>query len=246
MNIRKSIVTAAIAAFIGFTCGSVTYGASKNLATGYRVADQMSLENMCSKLYGAAGDTDSLELGNGDAQELVNYIWYEYGLGSQPDVNDIRDYSGNIRISYSQQTRQALETHRQADAWIASRVSGLTPDLETVKQLFVDIVNNVNYDYTYINNTAYSAIFRKSSTCNGISHLFKRELELLDIESYYVLGYASDGGFHAWNAFVLDGQEYVVDATWAIGFRGTDGIWQYFQCGSDLTLGDGRTATSVW
>lgn len=92
-----------------------------------------------------------------------------------------------------------------------SSVYGLSTS-EKYAWIYKYIINNVSYDYTMANGTAYAALTTGSTICGGYSSLyyaFATELGL-NCRIAYGTGY---GVYHAWNLVNLDGTYYCVDST---------------------------------
>ena len=107
-------------------------------------------------------------------------------------------------------------------------------DLDKTRALYYWLAKNIVYDYegcetNYWNNyKSYEDIINDTFTfrkgiCSGYSHLFKRMLELSDIESEVINGYARNDlqtvflneSNHVWNKVLIDGQWHLLYVTWA-------------------------------
>ena len=97
-----------------------------------------------------------------------------------------------------------------------------TNDYEKVLQLHNYLVTHNTYDMNVINtpgyegvgtNSAYGALVKGTSVCEGYSMAFKYLLNAVGIECEIISGYGNGGG-HAWNAVKLNGIWYYVDTTW--------------------------------
>jgi hypothetical protein len=81
------------------------------------------------------------------------------------------------------------------------------------------ICNNVKYDFSLQNNSAYKGL-TDTTVCSGYANLFYVFAVELGLDSYIVngLGNGTGGwGPHAWNAVKLEGGWYFVDTTWGSG-----------------------------
>ncbi|MBQ7969340.1 MAG: hypothetical protein IJ292_05920 [Clostridia bacterium] len=97
---------------------------------------------------------------------------------------------------------------------------------EKVKFVHDYLIQNIEYDYDAlkeINNTfrststeqalsIYGALVNGKTLCGGYSESFYTLMNALDIECYYITGYA--GEYHAWNYLKIDGEYYYMDVTW--------------------------------
>jgi transglutaminase/protease-like cytokinesis protein 3 len=75
------------------------------------------------------------------------------------------------------------------------------------------IVSHIAYDTKLANYTAYAAIAKGKTVCQGFALLTYRMLEDVGIESRIEEGHAG-GVSHAWNAVNLEGNWFLLDTTW--------------------------------
>jgi len=86
-------------------------------------------------------------------------------------------------------------------------------DYEKEKYVYNYLINNITYDKeSKLNQSIYSALIYGKTVCAGYARTFQLIMQMLDIPTYYVLGYAKED--HAWNIIKLDGGYYNVDLTW--------------------------------
>jgi hypothetical protein len=104
-------------------------------------------------------------------------------------------------------------------------------DIEKVRAIFYWIADNVEYDYVNFRNNKVTSIqvqpetvYReRKAVCEGYSNLFKSMLDLCNIESEVISGYARNGvetiflneSNHAWNTVKINSKWYLFDVTWA-------------------------------
>lgn len=94
-------------------------------------------------------------------------------------------------------------------------------DTEKVRVVHDWIVNNTVYDYqNYLDDTipdvSYEiegVMLRGVAVCSGYAQAFDCFMYVLGIECEYVSGVANGGG-HAWNRVMIDGNWLYVDCTW--------------------------------
>lgn len=104
---------------------------------------------------------------------------------------------------------------------IQSTIQPGMSDRDKIKALHDYVVLNAAYDYdNYLRDTIpddsyseYGILILNTGVCQGYALTMKLLLQLAGIETYYITGTAN-GGLHAWNMVVLDGNYYHVDATW--------------------------------
>lgn len=119
-----------------------------------------------------------------------------------------------------------------------------TNDFEKIFQLHNYLVKHNTYETRVIENpkfetagtyTAYGALVKGRSVCEGYAMAYKYLLNSVGIECEIIMG-ETETGSHSWNAVKLDGNWYYVDATWddPIGIDDPDYVgFTYFLVGSD-------------
>lgn len=103
-------------------------------------------------------------------------------------------------------------------------------DFETVKAAYDWICENVRYDYTNLNNSAYklkysayAALIDRTAVCQGYALLMYRLMLEQGIDCRLIPG--DGGGAHAWNIVELDDVYYNLDATWDEGRSPENYLW---------------------
>lgn len=123
---------------------------------------------------------------------------------------------------YSEIDRKAKATPKQRS--IADQAFVLTKDyqydFEKVRAIYVWIIHNIVYDYSYSIYDAANTFRRNTGVCSGYSYLFKEMCEYAGLKSYRITGMTKNSTLgHAWNTAMVHGHEFLVDATWAAGVR---------------------------
>lgn len=138
-----------------------------------------------------------------------------------------------MSYTYSYQTDQlaihfTLDYHttKEEEEYVDSRVKQLIAKLITPKMNDLSketaihkwIVQNVKYDYSLKQNTAYTALTAGRTTCMGYAMLMKKMLQEAGLEAKILTGYYPEG-YHAWNMVKIDTTWYYLDVTanWALG-----------------------------
>jgi transglutaminase/protease-like cytokinesis protein 3 len=85
-------------------------------------------------------------------------------------------------------------------------------DEDKYQWIYDYIIDHVNYDYSYINKTAYTALKNGSTICGGYSSLYYVFAKELGLNSRIAYGNTS-AGYHAWNLVPLNGVWYYMDST---------------------------------
>lgn len=122
-------------------------------------------------------------------------------------------------------TEAQIKEARAAAKKIAEGLKGKTT-YQQIKGAYEWLCNNVKYDHSLKNHSAYSALVTKNTVCEGYATAFQLIMEELGIECYVVANTS-----HAWNAVKLDGKLYWVDATW--GDQVSYIEYKWFLCGTN-------------
>ncbi len=101
-------------------------------------------------------------------------------------------------------------------------------DLQKEKAVYDWIIQHVQYDYSYTYYSAYDALYRGKTVCNGYALLMYRMINALGINVRIAPGYGG-GELHAWNMVFLCGKWYHADATWDDPNTNTNAVnYDYF------------------
>lgn len=224
--------------------------------TGYDQSEFRELTELLDEIYNSQPGPDGyisifIDKSLCSIDEFSKFMCFEYSLAGQLPKWYFRTSSDmpnkyEVRVDY-EACKDVINKHHEAERLINEKIAGKAHNIESVKQLYQEVVNNTTYDRSYgTYTTPYDVLVNNKSTCHGISVLLNKMLEHMDIESYYVVGYTRDGGYHAWNTCIVDGNAYTFDATYALSRKGTDRIWNTFLADSSMTLGDGRTISEIY
>lgn len=149
------------------------------------------------------------------------------GLFVQPAYNQTR---------YNKQTmdRQAKKApskwHQDLPRLTDYLIEPAENDFEKVRAIYTWIALNISYDHKVIadsskriNKNIVDILRRKKAICMGYAALFKQMCNLADLEAVVVDGYSKGTATsvpdlsapdHSWNAVKVEGQWYLLDATW--------------------------------
>lgn len=139
-------------------------------------------------------------------------------------------FEGDVTISFQV---QYAETKEQSD-YVTSRVDEILSliitdgmdEYQKEKAIHDYIVLNVEYDTSYTENSAYAALTKGKTVCQGYSLLAYKMLNRAGIETRIVEGNAK-GGLHLWNLVNLEGKWYHLDCTWDDPVSNRDGYISY-------------------
>ncbi|WP_179008504.1 transglutaminase domain-containing protein [Winogradskyella forsetii] len=139
----------------------------------------------------------------------------------------IEQFANRIRHDFETD----IEKTRAVYFWIANNI---TYDYKTFrknkKNKKIRSKSKADYEaklHVYNRKLARKVLRKKSAVCEGYSRLLTEVLRDLNINSAVVTGYAKtyvqeigrkrSTSNHAWNAVKIDGQWYLIDATWSTG-----------------------------
>ena len=144
-----------------------------------------------------------------------------------------------ITFTYGVGYFTSAEQEAELDVAVATLKSDLNldgkTDYEKVKAIYDYMTENITYDYDNLDDdsymlkyTAYAALIDKTSVCQGYATLFYRLALEYGIDARIIAGLSS-GERHSWNIVKLDGEYYLLDATWDAGRD----EYSYFLKGTD-------------
>ena len=129
--------------------------------------------------------------------------------------------------SYSMNKQKYVNNLQRALDDLCAQANAYATDYEKIKFVHDYLVLNVEYDHDAANEilsgkkmsahseqscTAYGALVNGAAVCSGYAHAFQLVMLNLGIECDSVTGNAGEA--HQWNALVLEGERYMLDATW--------------------------------
>ncbi len=111
---------------------------------------------------------------------------------------------------------------------ILSPVSSEWSDYEKAKFVYTSLAMAVEYNVSENDQDVYGALVERVAVCGGYSRTLQHLLNTLGIPCIQVTGEAVDrvGGTtsseaHSWNMALLDGEYYLIDATWGDSAQAT-------------------------
>lgn len=161
--------------------------------------------------------------------EHPEFYWADYGYSCTVTAG-----SGPTKVELKPKLAESADTilrkRQQLDAAVETVLVGVpatATDYEKALYVHDYLVSNTEYDSaTYARmqaspdqslmedaGTAYGCLANHLAVCDGYAKAFHLLMNRLGIETGRVSGIA-DGGSHAWNYLVLDGDYYFVDVTW--------------------------------
>lgn len=126
--------------------------------------------------------------------------------------------SSTLRLTYryDEETTHRMQADVSRKAWeISSAFDENTSDYEKLRTFHDYIVLNCTFsDDPQTDSTMYGVLCGGYSRCEGYAASFNYLCRKSDIPCITVTGTGADGGSHAWNKVMLEGEWYNVDCTW--------------------------------
>ena len=137
-------------------------------------------------------------LGNDPAVLWAHYLNNGFAEGRQVHANDL---------------------NKEAELILIDTVNSITnpamTDTEKIKACHDWLVNKMDYNSVPDNTpSVYACIYLGQGVCHQYTEVFEYMMDVLGIESQYLLGFSSTGGAHGWNRVKVDGVWKYIDCTW--------------------------------
>ena len=148
---------------------------------------------------------------------------YGIGMGVWGDfIQPTKIVNGWAAVSIKGQTYYINENdldqnYRQTAALAMQVLPGIVGNKITDKEKITAVhdwmCNNYTYDYSLNSDNAYEILVTGTGTCEAYAEAFDLFMGLMGIPCVLVRG-DGNGGYHAWNRVVADGEVLEVDVTW--------------------------------
>lgn len=190
----------------------------------FNYTDSSTLGDL-AKSYGSAV-MDAAQKHTGVPTEGDYIMWQYAGWQSQIGCS----YGGGkctatyiVVVTYYDTAEQESEVDAAVSALLEELDLSDKTDYEKITAVHNWICNNVTYDYTNLNNnaytlkyTAYAALINRTAVCQGYANLFYRLMTELGVDCRIISG-TSNNQPHAWNIVKINGKYYNLDSTWDAG-----------------------------
>lgn len=163
-----------------------------------------------------------------DTSDDYDYMKNKY-RGYTASIRGIGIYTIKYQFNYS-------ETDVQTE-WVNKTVKSILEDFklkdkseyEKIKKIHDYIIDNISYDITVQNNSAYEGLKNGATACQGYANLAYKFFTEAGINARIVTGIA-DGEAHAWNIVQIEDLWYNIDCTWddPIGGGNHNSQYDYF------------------
>ncbi|AGC67122.1 hypothetical protein Cst_c00910 [Thermoclostridium stercorarium subsp. stercorarium DSM 8532] len=136
------------------------------------------------------------------------------------------NYSLVVYPRYQNTASRDEKLRLMIDRIVSEIMSPYMTDYEKVKAAHDYVINMIEYDSRYRNNSALDALESGYGVCSAYSELMALILNSAGVPCRIVRGYADVS--HAWNMVSIDGKLYHVDATWDdLGTYGGEQLIRY-------------------
>ena len=172
---------------------------------------------------------------------------------------------GQADLKFKKIDKHALKTPKSIGNDLPQLVDYLssksTTDFEKVRSFYIWMVNNIDYDYTAyksgtkrINHSNKDVLNRKRAVCQGYSNLIQEMCRRTKIPCQVVIGYPKtprdatpdlSTANHTWNAVLINGKWYLLDATWGAG-NGKEQLEEYFLSPPEIFIIDHLPNDPMW
>lgn len=143
-----------------------------------------------------------------DNDHYLKYSLRGYQVGASGYYEDI-----DITFNFNYLTTKYQEEYvdRRVESILSEIITNDMNDYAKEKVIHDYIVANVQYDTSLQEHSAYAALAKGKTVCQGYSLLMFKMLQKVGIKSIIV---ESEPMNHAWNMVYIDNKWYHVDATW--------------------------------
>ena len=151
------------------------------------------------------------------------------------------EFEYTMSRSEIEQTNSEIE---QALVDIVQEIGTIEPNYETIRKVYVWMVENCQYDKTNMDQSLYSVLVKRSGVCASFSKAFEFILQCLGIPCVAVNGRLKQGSGllgssnlgHEWNIVKINGSWAHVDITSAVSLYNSTGSmnYDYFCCTTDF------------
>lgn len=124
----------------------------------------------------------------------------------------IMDAAGSVAIARVVYNTDRTSEMKAQEKRVLSLVDGVESD--AVKALVIHdfLCKDIEY-YLDANRNIFAPVLDKKAQCEGYARVYSYYMNLVGVPCEYIEGNTTEG-YHAWNRIYIDGQWYLVDATW--------------------------------
>ena len=143
-----------------------------------------------------------------------DYIHYNYS-GYRYSAKESKSGTFNITftITYLETKAQTSYVLAEVKKILKEIIKPKMTDFQKERAIHDYVVSHIAYDTNLVNYSAYAALTKGKTVCQGFALLTYRMLDEVGITNHIVEGYAG-GRSHAWNLVHIEGMWYQLDTTW--------------------------------
>jgi hypothetical protein len=145
------------------------------------------------------------------SNDYIHYVVSRYSYTSKQTKSN--GMSFNFKVTYLENKAQTAYVKSEVKKILAQIIKPDMNEYQKEKAIHDYIVSHIAYDTSLINYSAYAALSKGKTVCQGFALLTYRMLEEVGITNRIVEGYAG-GKTHAWNEVQLEGKWFQLDTTW--------------------------------
>lgn len=203
-------------------CGSFVSRAETEKKDNYIVEYEELLDDTYNKLEDAGEGEQTILVAENRSREYIDelaaYLYRIYDYTGEvlllecvsernPDCSRLL-----IRTSDGAETvRKQKETVRRIQKFCEEIIN--SSETEKIQKIHDWVKSTVEYDYSFLGNSCYSALIEGKSACNGYARLFNAACSYVGIECEDITGWYGDK-YHIWNRVKADGTWRYIDVTW--------------------------------
>ncbi len=109
---------------------------------------------------------------------------------------------------------ELTEVYSKIDEKLKNIITKDMNDTQKARKIYDFVVENLEYDYSTVNNSAYQALNEGRTMCAGYAQLFYLMSQRAGLKTGYRIGEARND-LHIWNTVLIDNTVYNIDSTWA-------------------------------
>lgn len=182
---------------------------SKTLATHLLNQDQSFSLTIANKTQ--LNQLDSLIKAAIKINDYTHYIIGGYRYSAKETKSS--GINATFTITYLENKTQTAYVTTQVKQILKEIIKPTMDDFQKERAIHDYIVSNIAYDTNLMNYSAYAALTKGKTVCQGFALLTYRMLDEVGITNRIVEGYAG-GISHAWNLVQIEGNWYQLDTTW--------------------------------
>jgi hypothetical protein len=145
------------------------------------------------------------------SNDYTHYIIGGYSYSAKETKSS--GIKATFTITYLENKTQTSYVTTQVQKILKEIIKPAMDDFQKERAIHDYIVSHIAYDTNLVNYSAYAALTKGKTVCQGFALLTYRMLDEVGITNRIVEGHAG-GISHAWNLVQIEGNWYQLDTTW--------------------------------